>query len=101
MKVLFFSIILILLIGCDFRRDDRRAQNYKGIITKKYRVIYNHNALYYTIKVKDDTVTCHATDWLDMYRYAKIGDSVIKKANELKITIKRNNSTSKTFPYAY
>lgn len=101
MKLFFFAIILIFLTGCDFRRDDRRAQSYKGIIIKKYRVLYNHNALYYTVKVNNDTVRCDVSDWLDMYRYAKIGDSVIKKANELKITVKKNDSTSKIFPYAY
>jgi len=105
MKVLFLAIIVLLLTSCgfgyDFGRDETRAETYKGIITKKYRVLYNHNSLYYTIKVNDDTVRCDVGIWSDMYRYAKIGDSVIKKANELKITVKKNDSTFQTFPYEF
>jgi len=94
-----------LINSCDIVKEKNieiiKSIEYKGIIVKEYRRPYNHNTLHYTIKKGNDTTTCDVDGWLEIEKYAKIGDSIIKKRGELKITLKKNDSTLKVFDNSF
>ncbi len=95
------TLIILFLItfgySCDFKKDFRKRNAYKGIITKKYIPPYSHEM--YAFKVKTDSSEFEeiADFFSYSYEYAEVGDSIIKPSDTLMIIIKKDSTYRKFF----
>ena len=68
--------------------ESRKEREFRGIIIRKYRDYDNHGSGF--LVLKDSTKYCPLPS--DIYYKVKIGDSLIKEKNNLKLIIYRKDS---------
>lgn len=72
----------------------------KGTILYKYVDLENHNTKNVIIEKFDNTTDNFHVDYLsNLWTYTEIGDTIIKNAHSLELTIKKLNGDSKEFNY--
>lgn len=97
--IIFFSILLSLK-QCAKRVE--RIQDYKGILTEIFIDTTNRYEKTYRIQIIQGETKVTVRSYPQSFNYIEIGDSIIKKEGELKITIKKKKyqfSRMATFMY--
>jgi hypothetical protein len=72
---------------------------YRGIITDIYKDRSNHYVYTFSIITENDIFEVNAEMWPYSWKYASIGDSIIKIPGELRMIIKKEDGSSKSFYY--
>ena len=94
---LFFTVILMIaseIWNFDFGKNKIEKSEIRDKIVNIYRDKYNHMAIVFKT---NNGEKIFPQRWFDAEDYANIGDSIIKEAGSLIITIKKDNGEMKTF----
>lgn len=102
MKTIKLISVVILLFSCqrinEIHKREIKLQSFRGIIIKNFQDSSNHMVYTFIIKTDQSTFEYGAQDLQQIWKYAKVGDSIIKLTDSLKLTIK-NESGTKSFYY--
>lgn len=100
-KKKYYIFIIAILTSCINRNYEQKLKedSYEGIIQEKYNDIKNHNALTYKIDMETIKIDRIVEFYPKISSYADIGDSIIKRKGELKITIKKKSGKEASFYY--
>lgn len=105
MKQLLHILICITIFICSctqFQLTRTYVYNLelKGTMLDKYVDKENHNTNKFFIEKFDNTTdTFYADDFSNLWTYAEIGDTIIKNAHSLELSIKKLNGENKVFNY--
>jgi hypothetical protein len=102
--ILFIAVILNIdtsCVRCGFNREKYRKESFKGIIIKSFRIEYNHDSPAVTIKENENEFDYVIDNYSDLYKFAEVGDSLIKLEDSLKITLIKKNGERKDFRFIY
>lgn len=94
--ILLLSIIVISF-SCDNSRKLILDRDIKGTIINIYQDRNNHEVFTFSVKNNNNEQTFIADFYPNSWKYACIGDSIIKNRGESYITIKKNNGFFKIF----
>jgi hypothetical protein len=72
---------------------------YRGVITRIYQEPMKHNMYFFDIHTNDGETGETASFWRHSWKYASVGDSIIKPPDTLMIIIKKPDGSSKGFFY--
>jgi hypothetical protein len=96
------AIMTYLFISFVNGRAEKKAKEiyYRGVITKIHQEPMQHNMYFFDIHTKEygETETT-ASFWRHSWKYASVGDSIIKPPDTLMIIIKKPDGNSKEFFY--
>ncbi|MBN1250655.1 MAG: hypothetical protein JXR51_15345 [Bacteroidales bacterium] len=77
-------------------------QEYKGVINKIYKDETNHMVYTFNIKISNgEILTENVGIWPHIWKYAKVGDSIIKPADTLMIIVKKRDASYREFFCGY
>jgi hypothetical protein len=108
MKNFILVIAILFLYSChsNYNRSVCKNENYRGVITKKYEMLMNHNM--WTFDIHGDNYSINEVNYSfktnvgvfpRCWDYAEVGDSVIKKKDSLYLRIKKPNGNNQIFYY--
>jgi len=111
-RILIFAPLILVMIIMSFlfkcgqsSRDELNSYmvplEFKGIIIEKYRKKTNYNETMITYKDKDFIDEVDGSNWIGLFEYADIGDSIFKKNGDSLLTIKKKNELINKFNYFY
>lgn len=84
-------------VSCDNNREIIIKDDCIGTICTIYKDLNNHNVYVFNIKSNGEERNFIADFFPESWKYATLGDSIIKKAGDSFITIKKKDGTSKIF----
>ena len=102
MKKVLFLLLSMTIYSCfesHNSKDILKKTTYKGIVVRKYIDESNHGQTTGIVRQEDSDKYIMFHDWVGSWDYVNVGDSIIKKADTLMITIKKQNLSSKDFFY--
>ncbi len=103
MKTKIILILVILLsfscIRIDTAKKKMEKDSYHGSITNIFRKTWNHDMWTFMVKIGDIEIEKCAECWSHSWKYASVGDSIIKPPDTLMIIIKKPDGSSKEFFY--
>jgi len=92
---------LISCIRIDTGKNSCKKDDYKGTITKIFQDEIHHYTWTFQIKSDNRTFDRDAQLWPKSWEYASVGDSILKQADTLILTVKKNDKTQKEFNYKF
>ena len=102
--LLYYTVIAVSLVSCiriDTGKNIEKKMSYRGVIREIYKDTRNHMATTFAIQTKTEDLEIDANVWPRSWEFAKVGDSVIKLADTLILTIKKNDTIEKQFKYDF
>ncbi|MEA4976837.1 MAG: hypothetical protein VB046_13975 [Paludibacter sp.] len=99
-RILVVLILNFLISSCTIvlNREGIRNTMYDGIVLKTYNDKSNRFLFTFLIKTSDNKKIEEIAEWYPYsWKYATVGDSIIKEKGELYIRIKKKNGDSKIF----
>lgn len=102
-QFLIFAIIFLSIIICfltlinNLTKNNIKKDSYNGIIQKIYEDKNNHYSIVFWVKTADRSFNEISESFPYSWKYATVGDSIIKEKGELYIRIKKKNGDSKIF----
>lgn len=104
MKNFLYLIVLLSIFSCNIRYDGLRegikAEAFNCIIIDVYQDRYNHNI--WILKTDcDEEKEINGNVWPRCWEYMEVGDSVIKMADTLLLTVKKTDGQMKEFYYKF
>ncbi len=99
MKTFYCMLLIVSLSGCVIGGTKPiREDEYHGVIIDIYRVKLNHNALTFLVRSEEQgEFEIGEPAWPSLK--ASIGDSIIKRSGELRLTVKKKDGSSMEFEY--
>lgn len=95
--ILTISILIISFISCNNNKNVILRVETCGVIVNIYQDKRNHEAFTFDVANNEGTQNFIAGFYPSSWKYASIGDSIIKRKGETFITIKKNEGEFKTF----
>lgn len=94
--------LIFFIAGCryDGARESIKSTEFEGVITNTFKE-FSHNANVFRINAQNTSFEFSPDLWPDIWKYAEIGDSIIKPKDTLMIIIKKNDSISREFFYEF
>ena len=82
-------------------RTDKAVKkiSYSGVITKIYRIPRQHDMRVFDIQTEYGETGITASNWWYSWKFASVGDSIIKPPDTLMIIIKKPTGESREFYY--
>lgn len=82
-----FILMLLLIRYCGASQE--KKDEYKGVLVEIFRDDNNRRQYTYKILTSQGYINVTANLYPDSFNYVEAGDSIIKKKDELKITVKK------------
>lgn len=91
-------LCLILLSSSCLTSDYINKTSYNGVIQEIYQDKKNHFVFSFSVKTKTEINKVVVAEFFPYsWKYAEVGDSIIKEQGDLYIRIKKKNGESKNF----
>ena len=93
--IAFYWIISIILEK--YAENKQKNIEYRGVLKEIFLDANNRNQYTYQIQMKNQSINQVVTPYSKSFDYVEIGDSIIKRKEELQITIKTKKSNYSTY----
>ena len=97
-RIIFCISIIFFLTSCIINKKGMMDAEYKGTILKVYNDTNNRYYFTFLIKTTEGNTYEEIAEWFPYsWKYASVGDSIIKEKGDLYITIKKRSGHSQIF----
>ena len=98
-RIAILLFFVLFSCSCDKLNKTVKNKNYKGVISKKYKELMNHDMWEFEVNSNNMIFKIGPQYFPRSWEYGEVGDSIIKKKDSMYIRIIKKNNESQIFYY--